>query len=98
MIIEEHCALIHQAMRQILQEQGIQIGLPEKSVINFIRTSLIFADMSIEELRPQHMRGYGHLSVEATEELNKIAAALKGLVAQIKAELPEERQNKTRFL
>ena len=89
MIIEEHCALIHQAMRRILQEQDIKIGLPEISVINFIRTSLIFADMSIEELKPRHMRGYGHLSAEATEELNKIAAELQGLLAQIKAELPE---------
>jgi len=89
MIIEKHCALIHQAMRRILQEQGIPIGNPERSVINFIRTSLIFADMSIEELRPQHMRGYGHLSVEATAELNKIALELQGLLAQIKAELPE---------
>jgi hypothetical protein len=89
MIIEKHCALIHQAMRRILKEQGIQAGNPDRSVINFIRTSLIFADMSIEELKPRHMRGYGHLSAEAAEELNKIAAELQGLVAQIKTKLPE---------
>jgi hypothetical protein len=76
-------------MRRILKEQGIQAGNPDRSVINFIRTSLIFADMSIEELKPRHMRGYGHLSAEAAEELNKIAAELQGLVAQIKTKLPE---------
>ena len=88
-VIEEHCASVHQAMRRILNELGIQISDPDRSVINHIRTSLIFADMSIEELKPRYMRGYGQLSAEATEELNKIAAELQGLLAQVKAILPE---------
>lgn len=89
LLIEKHLDLIHQAMRRVLNELGIQIADPDKSVINHIRTSLIFADMSIEELKPQYMRGYGQLSAEATEELNKIAAELQGLLTQIKAILPE---------
>lgn len=88
-IIEKHCALIHQAMRRILKEQGIQIGNSERSVINFIRTSLIFADMAIEELRPKYMRGYGKLSDAAADELNAIATELQEQLKQIKTNLPE---------
>jgi len=88
-IIEKHCALVRQAMHRILEENGILIGKPDRSVLNNINTSVIFADMAIEELRPKYMRGYGKLSNTAEDELNSIATELQGLLKQIKDNLPE---------
>jgi hypothetical protein len=89
MIIEKHCNLVRQAMCRILGEKGIPVGKPDRSVLNQINVTVMFADMAIEELRPQYMKGYGKLSDAAAVELNTIATELKGLLKQIKATLPE---------
>jgi hypothetical protein len=88
-IIENHCHLIRQAMCRILKEQDIDVGKPERSVLRRISTSIIFADMSIEELRPKYMRGYGKLSDEATDTMNAIATELQEFLNKMKASLPE---------
>ncbi len=88
-ILENHCNCFRQAMCRILQEQGIDTGKPERSVLNLVNTSIIFADMSAEELRPKYMRGYGKLSDEATDTLNAIASELQELLKKMKAGLPE---------
>jgi hypothetical protein len=88
-IIENKCNLLRQAMCRILEEKGIPVGKPDRSVLNQINVSLMFADIAIEELGPHHMKGYGKLSDIATEDLNAIVTELKGLLKQIKAYLPK---------
>ncbi|MBN1366026.1 MAG: hypothetical protein JW976_14560 [Syntrophaceae bacterium] len=89
-MLEKQCDLIRQSMIRILKEQRISPAKPERSLSNSIRTSLIFADISIEELSPKYMRGYGKLSDEASDELNAIVKELRELVNRIKASLPEQ--------
>ena len=87
--IKEKCDCLRQAMCRILREKDISIGKPNLSVLNKIYVSLVFADIAIEELGPQHMKGYGKLSASATEELNAMVKELKELLKGIKANLPE---------
>lgn len=87
--VEKQCDAFREAMLRILREQGIDAGKADKSVLNNINTSVIFADMAIEELRPKYIKGYGKLSDAAVNELNAIAGELQGLLKQIKANLPE---------
>jgi len=88
-IIEKQCNILRQTMCRILEENGILVTKPYRSVLNQINVTLIFADIAIEELRPQRMKGYGKLSDSATEELNAMVEELKELLKGIKANLPE---------
>jgi hypothetical protein len=52
-----------------------------------IRPSLLAVKISIEELGPKHMKGYGDLSVNARQELEEIVTELNGMVAEFEATL-----------
>lgn len=88
-LIENHCNLIRKTMCRILEENDIAVKKPERSLLHNIDTILSFADMSIEELRPKYIRGYGQLSEAAEDKLNAIATELQGLLKEIKSNLPE---------
>ena len=87
--IEKQCDLIRQAMKRILEARGIVPPQPDRSVLNSIRTTLIFADMSIEELSPKCMRGFGSLSDETNHELDAIVGELRTLLKNLRAGLPD---------
>jgi|SRR5208283_3173384 hypothetical protein len=88
-IIEKHSDLIRKTMSRILKKQGILPSKPDRSVLNSIRTTLIFVDIALEELRPKYMKGYGKLSNEAGNELDALATELQTLVRKIKSSIPE---------
>jgi len=87
--IENQCDAIRQTMKRILEEYGISPPKPDRSVLNAISTTLIFADMSIEELSPKYMRGFGVVSDAASDELKTIVKELRTLLKNIRAGLPD---------
>jgi len=87
--LEKSCDRLREAMRRILEEKNIQAAKPQRSVLNQIKVTLVFADIAVEELRPKHMKGYGHLSEAAEDELNAIVAQLKALIREISDKLPK---------
>jgi len=87
--IANQCDLIRQAMKRILEEHGITPTQQDRSVLSAIRTNLIFADISIEELSPKYMRGFGSLSDKAGDELDAIVKELRMLLKNIRASLPQ---------
>lgn len=88
--LEARCDAVRAAMLRILKELGIDIGKPDQSVLKYLSTSIEFADMAIEELRPKYIRGYGALSDAAKDDLNAIADELQGLLKQIKTNPPKQ--------
>lgn len=87
--LQTRCDAVREAMFRILKDRGIDIGEPVQSVLRHLRTSIEFADMAIEELRPKYIRGYGALSDAAKDDLNAIASELQDLLKQIKTKPPE---------
>ena len=77
-------AHVQETMCRILTEKGISVEGILLVIVHSIDTSLTFMDMSAEEIRPRHMRGYGELSMEATDELNAIATELQKLFKQMR--------------
>lgn len=87
--IEKSCDHLRKTMCRILEGKNIHADKPQRSVLNQIKVTLIFADMAIEELLPKHMKGYGQLSEAAENELNAMVAQLKDLIREISDKLPK---------
>lgn len=88
--IQRYAARLRETMCRILEEKGIPIDVPSFETIHSIHTSLIFMDISAEEIRPKYMRGYGELTREAADELDAVATELQGLLKQMQAVLKRD--------
>ena len=74
-------------MCAILSAKAAEVAPEEVSLARAVRPYLLAIQISLEELGPRHMKGYGDLSAGARRELEDMAAELQGLVAQFAAEL-----------
>ncbi|MDI6876026.1 MAG: dynamin family protein [Methanomicrobiales archaeon] len=81
--IEDFVARLRAQVVRILDGQGIPRDQPRVPASRAIHATLIAIDIAAEELRPQHMRGYGEVSADVATELNGIAAELHGLVVRL---------------
>ena len=70
-------AHIRKVMCHFLENKGIRLEYSQRSVQELIRTSVTFADITVEELSPSYMRGYGKLSAEAAQELEEIVSEME---------------------
>lgn len=74
---------IRAAMLKILAEKEIEIDCNVIDTALSIDTLGQFANVTIDEIRARHMRGYGELTPNAKEELNEIASTLQSLLENI---------------
>ncbi|MCG6980104.1 MAG: hypothetical protein LJE88_01710 [Deltaproteobacteria bacterium] len=81
--IMDSVAHIRRVMSDFLENKGIRMEHPRRNVSELIRTSVTFADITVEELSPNHMRGYGKLSEEAAQELEEIVLEMKKALNQL---------------
>jgi GTP-binding protein EngB required for normal cell division len=63
-------------LERIMQRHGLVGPPPSVSLLWAFHTSLTFARIAVEELRPEYMRGYGDLSAEDEEEILRFIAEL----------------------
>jgi len=83
-VIETHIAHIRSAMLRILASKDVSMDIPTVSVTNAVNTNLSFADISIEELQPKYMRGYGELADGCDDELNEIVLEIHKAIKEFK--------------
>jgi GTP-binding protein EngB required for normal cell division len=81
--IEDYLARIRAQLVRILE--GQRIPKPEATIpaSRAVFTALLSTDISVEELRPPHMRGYGELPAGLATELEGIYGELHGLVSRV---------------
>jgi len=82
-VIEDYIARVRDVMLRFLDRQGIRRDSPQTSGVWAVRTSLLFANSSVEELRPRYMRGYGELSGEAGQTMDDLATELQTLLRRM---------------
>lgn len=82
-VIEDYIARIRARLVGTLESQDISIEPPSIPATRTLYMALTFVDISVEELRPRYMRGYGEVSPTAATELNGIVGELEGLVNQL---------------
>jgi hypothetical protein len=80
--IEEFIGQIRAQLVKVLDGQDIAHPPADVPVSRTLLSHLTFIDIAAEELRPRYMRGYGEISLEAAEELDKIATDLLQLTRQ----------------
>jgi hypothetical protein len=75
--IENYIASVRTQLTRALEKQGISSTPPGVPVSRAIRSRLYSIDISAEEIKSRHMRGYGKISPAATTELNSFAGELQ---------------------
>jgi GTP-binding protein EngB required for normal cell division len=86
-VTHDYIARIRDAMRRFMDELGIAPAEPHSGAIWAAGINLMFSSISLNELTPEKMRGYGSLSPEAAQTLDGIRAELDGLVAKLRSYL-----------
>jgi GTP-binding protein EngB required for normal cell division len=82
-VVEDYISRIRTRLVRTLESQGIEVDPPSIPATRAIHSNLTFVDISVEEMRPRYMRGYGEVPAEAAAELNGIVGELSGLVSQL---------------
>jgi len=62
-------------------------GRPRFGALHSILVTLAFVRIAVQEMAPEHLRGYGGLAPEAEEALRGVTNQLESLVATLEAEL-----------
>jgi len=75
--VEEYIAGVRTLLMQALDAQGIFPGTPSIPLSRAVRSRLFSIDISAEEIRPRHMRGYGAISADAATGLSVFADAMQ---------------------
>jgi len=93
--IEERIARVRVQLTRVLEDQGIPPPIPFVSASHAVHVSLRFMNVSVEELRPKYMRGYGEVPVEAANDLNGIADELQETIRELEREVSREENNES---
>jgi predicted GTPase len=82
-VIEDYITRIRAQLIRVLDGQSIERPAADIPVARSLHSTLTFIDITVEELRPEYMRGYGEVPSQAAVELNSIAGELQVLVRQL---------------
>ena len=103
-VIEDYISRIRAQLIRVLDGQHIERPPADIPVARSLHSTLTFVDITVEELRPEYMRGYGEVPPQAAAELNSIAGELQGLVRELDqylmrgaGENPQQRREKEKL-
>jgi len=82
-VIMDYAARLRERMRAMLER--LQIAPQERhvSAIWAARTAVTMAEVALDDLRPQRLRGYGELSAEAAAEVSGMVVELHDLLGRM---------------
>jgi hypothetical protein len=81
--VEDFAARLRAKMLVSLADAGMQPDPPQIPVTRAIHAALTYIDISIQELRPRYMLGYGQVTDTAAEMLNRFVEELQPMVHAI---------------
>jgi hypothetical protein len=87
--VESHAARIREQMAHLLEKCGIDFHMPSTPASGKIRTCLTSLDLTLEDLYPEKLRGYGKMDAASARELSQALQEIRRLVAQLLALLSE---------
>ncbi len=86
-LIRGHIARFRDHLRRVLSAVGIEEDEARFGSLHSIRVTLTFVRIAIEEMAPEHLRGYGDLSDGAAAELRGLCSELEGLIDSLERNL-----------
>ena len=88
-VLADHVVDLREALLASLESLGLTRGRPEISALRALQVQLMSADIALEDLNASSLRGYGVLSREAIDALERVATGLRGQLQRISAFLSE---------
>jgi hypothetical protein len=85
--LEEAISGVRARMREILAGENLASGAPEIAVSHAIQSRLSFAEVTLEDLRPRAMRGYGEVSEVGAAMLERLVKELRPILKEMSAML-----------
>jgi GTP-binding protein EngB required for normal cell division/enamine deaminase RidA (YjgF/YER057c/UK114 family) len=82
-VTHDYIVRVRETMRRILEELEIPLKRPISGAIWAARSHLSFASIAIGEIEPKQMAGYGKVSDEDEQALNKIVAELNAVLNRL---------------
>jgi GTP-binding protein EngB required for normal cell division len=82
-VIRDYIAQIRAQMLQVLKSQGISPPDPDVPATRSVRVNLVFADIAIDECRPDALRGYGEVPPSRIPELNGLVEEIRSLLRKV---------------
>jgi hypothetical protein len=71
-------------MERILKSNDIHEDLAPLSATHAVNTGFLLASVAVEELRPKHLRGYGKVSDNDAQGIERPVDDLQGLVMEVR--------------
>ena len=88
-VVADYVARVRAAMRTLLESWRIDPSPHRVSAVWAARTALYMAQISVEELAPRYLRGYGEVPQEGVREMNAVVAELLDLLTQLESYLAQ---------
>ena len=86
-LIRSHISRFRDHLGRVLSAAGIESDGARFGSLHSIRVTLTFVRIAVQEMAPEHLRGYGDLSDRATAELRGLCAELEGLIDSLERNL-----------
>ncbi len=87
--VESYALKIRRQMSRLLERCAIEIPAPSTSAMGRIRTSLTSLDLTLEDIHPDKLHGYGKMDAAAAHELSCTLQETRGLVGWLLSFLSE---------
>ncbi len=86
-LIRSHLSRFRDHLSRVLSAIGVEARGARFGSLHSIRVTLTFIRIAIEEMAPEHLRGYGALPDKVASELRGLGAELEGLIGGLERNL-----------
>lgn len=86
-VTHDYIVRVRDSMRRVMEELDIAPAEPRCGAVWAASISLMFSNISLADLTPDKMRGYGRLSDESARLVDEIRAELGGLLDKLQSYL-----------
>jgi GTP-binding protein EngB required for normal cell division len=86
-VIADQAARLRRAIRSALDSCAIPVQPPEISAVWNLRSTLISIDIALDEMGPEHLRGYGALDADTGAGVNAALVQIRTVLTELRAYL-----------
>ena len=86
-LIRSHIARFRDHLSRVIAAIGIESDGARFSSLHSIHVTLAFVRIAVQEMAPEHLRGYGDMSDGAASELRGVCTELEGLIDSLERNL-----------
>ncbi len=86
-LIRSHISRFRDHLSRVLRAVGVEPEGARLGALHSLRVTLAFVRIAVQEMAPEHLRGYGDLSADSASELRGLCGELEGLIDSLERSL-----------